>query len=771
MKTYLPAEFKVMIEDERCIRCQTCVKQCSFDALSFNDHADKVRVRDEHCVACHRCEVLCPTNAITVVKNPLTIRENDYWGHDAVKTVWKQAETGGMILTSCGNDRATPTYFERIVLDACQVTNPSIDPLREPMELATFIGRKPDRVDIEVISEPDPGNGYAAASVALKTTMPPQIRIETPIMFAPMSLGAISYNTQRSVAQAASEFGTLWNTGEGGLHKDFYEFGGNAIVQVASGRFGVHQEYLDAAAIVEIKIGQGAKPGIGGHLPGEKVSDLISETRMIPEGTDAISPAPHHDIYSIEDLSLLVNALKEATRYTKPVSVKIAAVHNAAAIASGIARAGADMIVIDGIRGGTGATPAVVRDHTGIPIELAIAAVDDRLRQEGIRNWVSLVATGGIRSSSDVIKAIALGADAVYIATAALVALGCHICQKCYTGNCAWGIAKARPRQAGQPRCRHAPPAEPAARVEPRHQGGPRLDGRQLHREPAGQPHPPAGPRDDRRRAADPRDPARGSVEAMETTTLDIAMDGTTATIDARGVPYRDLNERVRELADGGVERIVLENVNGQRYIGTGLPRPIDIEVHGTAGEDLAAFMDGSRVVVHGNAQNAVANTLNEGLVVIHGHAGDVCGYGMRGGKVFIKSNVGYRVGIHMKAYQDKVPVMVIGGEAHDFLGEYMAGGILIVLALGTEHVDFTAHHIGTGMHGGTIYLRGGIDPFQLGKEVAVVEQTDEDRAELAQYVTQFAGHFDMDAEEILDAEFNKLVPVSLRPYGRLYAY
>jgi glutamate synthase domain-containing protein 2 len=165
---------------------------------------------------------------------------------------------------------------------------------------------------------------------------------------------------------------------------------------------------------------------------------------MIPVGTDALSPAPHHDIYSIEDLSQLIYALKEATEYKKPVSVKIAAVHNVAAIASGIVRAGADIVTIDGFRGGTGAAPMVIRDHVGIPIELALAAVDQRLREEGIRNQASLLVAGGIRQSADVAKAIALGADAVVIGTAALIALGCRVCRRCYTGNCAWGIATQR---------------------------------------------------------------------------------------------------------------------------------------------------------------------------------------------------------------------------------------------------------------------------------------------------------------------------------------
>lgn len=234
--------------------------------------------------------------------------------------------------------------------------------------------------------------------------------------------------------------GYIWTA-----HRDLYKYGKNTIVQCASGRFGVDVEYLEAGAAIEIKIGQGAKPGIGGHLPGEKVSEEISQTRMIPVGTDALSPAPHHDIYSIEDLRQLIYALKEATRYKKPVGVKIACVHNVAPIASGIVRAGADFVAIDGIRGGTGAAPTVIRDNVGIPIELAIAVVDQRLREEGIRHLASIIAAGGIRLSSDIIKAIALGADAVYIGTAALVAMGCHVCQKCYTGKCNWGIATQDP--------------------------------------------------------------------------------------------------------------------------------------------------------------------------------------------------------------------------------------------------------------------------------------------------------------------------------------
>ena len=428
MKTYLPPKFIVERDQDHCIQCEVCVNQCSFDTHYYDADDSEVKSREGTCVGCHRCVLFCPTQAITIRRNPLEYRENYNWRPELIEDITKQAETGGILLTGMGNDKGHRIYWDHLVLNASQVTNPSIDPLREPMELTTYIGRKPDRVDID----PKTGN--------LKTELAPQVKIEVPVMFSAMSYGAVSINVHESLARAAQEAGTLWNTGEGGLHPKLYRYGDNTIVQVASGRFGVHADYLDVARIVEIKIGQGAKPGIGGHLPGEKVSAEVSMTRMIPQGTDALSPAPQHDIYSIEDLAQLVHALKEATNYSKPISVKIAAVHNAAAIASGMVRAGADIIVLDGLRGSTGAAPKVIRDNVGMPIEMALASVDSRLRQEGIRNQASLVIAGGIRNSGDVAKAVALGADAVYIGTAALVALGCCLCQQCHTGKCAWGI-------------------------------------------------------------------------------------------------------------------------------------------------------------------------------------------------------------------------------------------------------------------------------------------------------------------------------------------
>jgi glutamate synthase domain-containing protein 2 len=427
-------EFKVKIDYDKCHKCGRCVQQCGWGVYSFNERPIP---DDSKCRACHRCVTYCPAHCITITKNDLALRENANWSPALRTAVWRQAETGGVMLTGMGNDKPYQSIFEHLVLDACQVTNPSIDPLREPMELRTYLGRKPDSVSVT-------SDGNGGFKLADGDSVANNVKLDTPIIFSPMSYGSVSLNVHRSLAMAAERLGILMNTGEGGLHADLYPYAGNVIVQVASGRFGVTPEYLNRGAAVEIKVGQGAKPGIGGHLPGEKINKEVSETRMIPQGSDAISPAPHHDIYSIEDLRQLIYSIKEATGY-KPVGVKIAAVHNVAAIASGIVRAGADYVYLDGFKGGTGAAPQIIRDHIGIPLEIAIAVVDQRLRDEGIRNQASIIAAGSIRSSADMAKAIALGADVVAIGSAALMALGCHMCQGCHTGSCSWGLTTQKP--------------------------------------------------------------------------------------------------------------------------------------------------------------------------------------------------------------------------------------------------------------------------------------------------------------------------------------
>ncbi len=429
---FIYPEFEVIRNNDRCISCQICVQQCANEVHSYDKEHKSMKCDEAKCVNCQRCVSFCPTRALKIVKSDCTLRENANWSDNTVKEIYKQANSGGVLLSSMGNPDPYPVYWDKILINASQVTNPSIDPLREPMETRVFLGRKPQKV-------------RRSENGKLDCSLPPQLELSLPVMFSAMSYGSVSYNAHKSLALAASELGIFYNTGEGGLHEDFYCYGENTIVQVASGRFGVHADFLEAGAAIEIKMGQGAKPGIGGHLPGTKIIGDVSRTRMIPEGSDAISPAPHHDIYSIEDLRQLVFSLKEATEYKKPIIVKVAAVHNIAAIASGIARSGADIIAIDGFRGGTGAAPTRIRDNVGIPVELALACVDQRLRDENIRSNVSLIVGGSIRSAADVVKAVALGADACYVATAALLALGCHLCRTCQSGKCNWGIATQRP--------------------------------------------------------------------------------------------------------------------------------------------------------------------------------------------------------------------------------------------------------------------------------------------------------------------------------------
>ncbi|MBC7334132.1 MAG: hypothetical protein H5T85_06745 [Actinobacteria bacterium] len=232
--------------------------------------------------------------------------------------------------------------------------------------------------------------------------------------------------------------------------------------------------------------------------------------------------------------------------------------------------------------------------------------------------------------------------------------------------------------------------------------------------------------------------------------------------------------------------KIVLKNVLGQRYIGDGLRQRVRIEVEGVPGNDLGAFMDGALIEVFGNAQDGVGNTMNSGKIIVHGDAGDIVGHSMRGGEIYIKGDIGYRGGIHMKSYLEKVPVIVIGGSAGDFLGEYMAGGIIIVLGIGNKKPStvwfgptsnsIVGYHVGTGMHGGRIYIRGSkdtVEDYRLGKEARKVDLDEEDRKILSLYIGNFCKYFGMAEKDIVPSchKFVKLVPSTYRPYGKLYAY
>jgi len=241
--------------------------------------------------------------------------------------------------------------------------------------------------------------------------------------------------------------------------------------------------------------------------------------------------------------------------------------------------------------------------------------------------------------------------------------------------------------------------------------------------------------------------------------------------VNAEGLYYRDLNALLRQaIVADGIERIDIQNVCGQRYIGTDLDTILQINIYGTPGNDLGAFMNGPKIVVHGNAQDGSGNTMNEGQIVINGHAGDVTGNSMRGGKIFVRDYVGYRVGIHMKEYQKKIPTIVIGQTAGDFLAEYMAGGIIMILGLNLKEGEkCQARFVGTGMHGGVIYERGEIlEPVNGTK---IMNAGKRDMKTIEALVNEYCSHFSANPKEILSGKFKKILPVSKRPYEKLFSH
>lgn len=232
---------------------------------------------------------------------------------------------------------------------------------------------------------------------------------------------------------------------------------------------------------------------------------------------------------------------------------------------------------------------------------------------------------------------------------------------------------------------------------------------------------------------------------------------------------YSELNEQIKALAKNPGE-ITVTDVYGQRYIGCGLSSHTKLNIHGTLGNDSACYMDGATVEVFGNAQDGIANTMNDGKLIVHGNCGDIMGYAMRGGELFIKGYAGYRSGIHMKEYMDKIPKIVIGNKAGDFLGEYMAGGRVVVLGLGLAEGEYAVgRFLGTGMHGGRMYIRGPVREAMMGKEISAQPLDDEDKAYLTQVLKDYNAYFGTDVSAVKLEEFVKYAPKSKRPYGNMY--
>ncbi|MGA2122425.1 MAG: hypothetical protein ABSG49_10365 [Methanoregula sp.] len=242
-------------------------------------------------------------------------------------------------------------------------------------------------------------------------------------------------------------------------------------------------------------------------------------------------------------------------------------------------------------------------------------------------------------------------------------------------------------------------------------------------------------------------------------------------TIDAKNLHYTPLNQQIRRAVAEGVKEIVINNVLGQRFIADGLRGDqVTITINGVPGGDLAMFMSGPTVIVHGNADHAPGNTMDKGKVIIHGSAGDAVAHSMRGGRVYVRDNIGYRGGIHMKQYMEKRPIVVVGGSARAFLGEYMAGGLLIVLGLkGAEPIS--EQGVGSGIHGGEIFVRGPVDDLYLGVGAKQAPVTDEQKAMIRPIIEDFAKSFGIDVTPLLASEYTRIAATSARPFASKYTW
>lgn len=233
--------------------------------------------------------------------------------------------------------------------------------------------------------------------------------------------------------------------------------------------------------------------------------------------------------------------------------------------------------------------------------------------------------------------------------------------------------------------------------------------------------------------------------------------------ISAAGIYFKQLNEIIKA-AQGDVQ---IRDCYGQRYIGSGF-KGKTITIYGTPGNALGSYLDGATIEVHGNVQDAVGDTMNDGKIIVHGNAGDALGYAMRGGSIFVRGNAGYRTGIHMKEYRDKKPVIVVGGEVGSFLGEYLAGGLIVVLGIESEDAP-VRHFTGTGMHGGRIFIRTNKELTGLPAQIAATIADAEDMSEIQPFLSEFCTLFSMDPRQLIKDQFYVLKPNAKNPYKQLY--
>jgi len=371
------------------------------------------------------CVLKCPAHALSVQVNPVFKALGDYrWTGDLILSTWHQAATG------------TLPHMEELE-NNCGASGGGLDRIRISLPKTSPAGINPDNVDLRL-------------SLNRRKDDRPELVIDLPIYGGGMSFGSISENTMVARARNAKAWNIFTCTGEGGFPESLCPYANHVITQVATGLFGVREETIQRVRMVEFKYAQGAKPGLGGHLLGDKVTAAVARMRESVVGNSLFSPFPFHSVYSIEDHQKHVDWIKHvnpralvSTKVSTPVDVEMVAV--------GSYYAGSHVIHLDGSYGGTGAAPEIAKKNIAMPIDYAINKTHRFLVNEGIREHIVLIASGGLRTAHDIFKAIALGADGVVLGTAEIVALECLRCKNCESGRgCSRGIASTDPKLSKQ---------------------------------------------------------------------------------------------------------------------------------------------------------------------------------------------------------------------------------------------------------------------------------------------------------------------------------
>ncbi|AVP97708.1 glutamate synthase large subunit [Ahniella affigens] len=566
-----------------------------------------------------------------------------------------------------------------------------------------------DLLELKVLAEPIPLSEVEPVELLLK-------RFDS----AGMSLGALSPEAHEALAIAMNRLGGRSNSGEGG--EDPARYGtekSSKIKQVASGRFGVTPEYLINAEVLQIKVAQGAKPGEGGQLPGHKVNDLIARLRYARPGIGLISPPPHHDIYSIEDLAQLIFDLKQINPEAL-VSVKLVAHAGIGTVVAGVAKAYADLVTISGYDGGTGASPISSIKYAGTPWEMGLAEARQTLRQNGLRSKVRLQIDGGLKTGLDVVKAALLGADSFGFGTVPMIALGCKYLRICHLNNCATGVATQDERLREQ----HFTGLPERVMnyfqfvaEETRHWLA-KLGARSLE-EIIG--------RTDLLRVLEGDTAKQHGLDlrpllandALVTDSMHCAADTRNPPRDPALLAKRMLAELRPAIVNKSGGEFAFEISNRDRSIGAGISgliarhhgnhgmqdKPLYLRLHGHAGQSFGAFNAGGlNLYLEGDANDYVGKGMSDGKIVLRPPQsaryvpkdtpimGNTCLYGATGGELYAAGRAGERF-----AVRNSGATAVIEG-AGDHCCEYMTGGVVVVL--GSTGMNF-----GAGFTGGLAYV------------------------------------------------------------------